>query len=52
MTVKSLVSTKDGGHLNGPILHRREISRVLDFEDGGRPPSWIFETEILTDVNF
>jgi len=35
-----------------PVLHRNEISRVFDFQDGGCPPSSIFETEIFNTCAF
>jgi len=35
-----------------PILHHHKISRFFDFQDGDRPPVWIFKIEILTAVHF
>ena len=33
--------------LERPVLHHNVISRFFAFQDGGCPPSWIFEIEIF-----
>ena len=33
--------------LERPVLHHREILQFVDFQDGGCPSSWNFETEIF-----
>jgi len=38
--------------LEKPILHHHQISWFFDFQDGGRPPFWIFKIKFLTFVHF
>jgi len=45
-----ILKSKMADVLEWPILHHREMSQFFDFQDGSRPPAWIFKIKIFNSL--